>query len=328
VNTDSQPLTLAPSGLDDLRRSLAVAHAQRRRVASVELSSINRLVEHTAEDLTATVEAGMTLAEFQSRLATRQQWLPLDPPHAHTTTLGEILSQNLSGPRRFGFGTIRERLLGVAVVRADGRLIRGGGKVVKNVAGYDLCKLFVGSRGSLGVIVEATFKLNPLPESEKFVQARAADATELAALLRAVNESGVAPVVLDAHNLDTAAPANELRAANHFTVVVGFSGASEDVAAQCETLARLGLRETTTLDYENIFWSSNTADVKRWSVLPSRLAECAARLGGAPFVARAGNGLICYRGGPDAPRASLPIELMRRLKNEFDPASIFPDFQT
>jgi glycolate oxidase FAD binding subunit len=90
----------------------------------------------------------------------------------HTASIAEILNSNASGPRRLGYGTIREHLLGITVAMADGRLIHSGGKVVKNVAGYDLCKLFVGSRGSLGVLVEATFKVGPLPEVERFVAAR------------------------------------------------------------------------------------------------------------------------------------------------------------
>src|SRR5438552_3360089 len=107
--------------------------------------------------MTVTVETGLTLAALQARLAERGQWLPIDPPNPQTATLADILNANGSGPHRFGFGTIREHLLGLTVALADGRLIHSGGKVVKNVAGYDLCKLFVGSHGTLGVAVEATF---------------------------------------------------------------------------------------------------------------------------------------------------------------------------
>src|SRR6185503_18282450 len=117
------------------------------------------------------VEAGITLAALQQKLSERGQWVPVDPPHADTLTIGALLAQNSSGPRRFGYGTIRDHLLGIKVVLADGRVIKAGGKVVKNVAGYDLCKLFVGSRGTLGAIVEATFKVLPKPETEKIVAA-------------------------------------------------------------------------------------------------------------------------------------------------------------
>src|SRR5207248_4275632 len=113
----------------------------------------------------------------------------------------DMLNSNISGPRRFGYGSIREHLLGLKVVLADGRLIHCGGKVVKNVAGYDLCKLFVGSRGSLGVLLEATFKVRPLPEVEQFVGARCDSLSAAAALLEAVRDSELTPVVLDLHNL-------------------------------------------------------------------------------------------------------------------------------
>src|SRR5258708_768949 len=128
--------------------------------------------------MTATVEAGMTLADIQKQISTRGQWLPIDPPNAEQLSIGSLLATNVSGPRRFGFGTIRDFVIGLQVVLADGRIIHSGGKVVKNVAGYDLMKLFIGSHGSLGIIVEVTFKVLPLPETEQFVEAKCASLEE------------------------------------------------------------------------------------------------------------------------------------------------------
>src|SRR5215813_5806138 len=108
-----------------------------------------------------TPEAGMTLGALQDALGQRGQWVSLDPPHARQGTLGGILASNASGPRRHLYGTARDLLIGLTMVLADGSIVRGGGKVVKNVAGYDLPKLAIGSFGTLGVIVEATFKLRP-----------------------------------------------------------------------------------------------------------------------------------------------------------------------
>ena len=119
--------------------------------------------------MTATVETGITLAEFQRQTGKCGQWLAIDPPNPETATIADIINDNTSGPRRFGCGTIRDYLIGLTVVLADGTIIHSGGKVVKNVAGYDLMKLFVGAQGTVGVVVEATFKLRPLPESEQFV---------------------------------------------------------------------------------------------------------------------------------------------------------------
>src|SRR2546430_5431449 len=136
------------------------------------LTRLSALVEHEPGDLTATAQAGITLAALQAALHARGQWLSLDPPDAARATLGGVLAANASGPRRHLYGTPRDVLIGVTVVTADGAVVRGGGKAVKNVAGYDLPKLFVGSFGTLGVIVEATVKLRPVPDEERLVAAR------------------------------------------------------------------------------------------------------------------------------------------------------------
>jgi len=112
-----------------------------------------------------------------------------------------LLDTNASGPRRAGFGTIRDYVIGLRVALADGRLVRSGGKVVKNVAGYDLMKLFIGARGTLGVIVEVTFKLLPLPEAEAFVQAHFGTLEATERLIASVLESELTPAVFDLHNL-------------------------------------------------------------------------------------------------------------------------------
>ena len=162
-----QPATIA-----QLREQITAANNRSEKSVQFNLQPLSRVIEHTPEDMTVTVETGLTLSALQERLKQRGQWLPIDPPNPDAASIADILNANASGPRRFGYGTIREHLLGIKVVLADGRVIQNGGKVVKNVAGYDLCKLFVGSRGSLGVIVEATFKVRPLPEAEQFVGAR------------------------------------------------------------------------------------------------------------------------------------------------------------
>src|SRR5690242_13573289 len=124
---------------------------------------LNRLVEHAPHDLTATVHAGLSLTTFQTFLAQARQWLALDPVLDPAATIGGIIATNASGPRRRHYGGVRDQLIGIRVVLPDGTIARGGGKVVKNVAGYDLPKLFTGALGTLGVIVAATFRLYPLP---------------------------------------------------------------------------------------------------------------------------------------------------------------------
>jgi glycolate oxidase FAD binding subunit len=128
---------------------------------------LNRVVAHEPGDLTVTVEAGASLSDVQKVLGRAGQFLPLDPPGAFdgSATVGGILATNAFGPSRAGYGSARDWLIGLTVVDAAGRVIKGGGKVVKNVTGYDLPKLHIGALGTLGVIVEATFKVAPVPEA-------------------------------------------------------------------------------------------------------------------------------------------------------------------
>jgi glycolate oxidase FAD binding subunit len=129
---------------------------------------MNRVLEHAAGDLVVRVEAGARLRDVQATLATAGQWLALDPPEPDAT-IGGIIAANSSGPRRLRYGTARDLLIGITYVLPDGTVAKSGGKVVKNVAGYDLNKLFTGSLGTLGLIVEAIFRLHPVPAATRTV---------------------------------------------------------------------------------------------------------------------------------------------------------------
>ena len=131
------------------------------------LSRLDRLHFHEPADLVASVEAGVTLASLQSTLARRGQFLPLEVPFPALATVGGVLAANSSGPSRLAYGTARDWLIGIVVAQADGTVTKSGGRVVKNVTGYDLNKLYIGSLGTLGVILEATFKLAPMPEDKR-----------------------------------------------------------------------------------------------------------------------------------------------------------------
>jgi glycolate oxidase FAD binding subunit len=145
--------------------AMSLGNAPRRYDIALCLSRLNQVVEHEPADLTATVQAGKSLADLQRHLAESGQFLALDPPSGQEATIGGILAANASGPSRHAYGTARDLLLGMRAVQADGRIIKAGGRVVKNVAGYDLSRLFIGSLGSLGIIIEASFKLAPLPSA-------------------------------------------------------------------------------------------------------------------------------------------------------------------
>lgn len=147
--------------------AIALGNTPRRYDIALSLSHLNEIVEYEPADVTAIVQAGKTLADLQRQLAEHGQFLALDPPLGQETTIGGILAVNASGPSRHAYGTARDLLLGIRAVQADGRIIKAGGRVVKNVAGYDLSRLFIGSLGSLGIIVEASFRLAPLPRAER-----------------------------------------------------------------------------------------------------------------------------------------------------------------
>jgi glycolate oxidase FAD binding subunit len=131
----------------------------------VKLDRLNRLVEHDHANLTATVQTGMMLPALRELLAQQNQFLPFDPPGYARATVGGIVASNLNGPRRSYYGSVRDLVIGMKVVCASGEQIKAGGKVVKNVAGYDMCKLFVGSLGTLGIIIEVTLRVAPISET-------------------------------------------------------------------------------------------------------------------------------------------------------------------
>ncbi|MFM8468954.1 MAG: FAD-binding oxidoreductase [Limisphaerales bacterium] len=305
-------MTLRPASLAELSRQLAEHPTARHPVAAVDLAALAAIRDYTPEDMTVTAEGGLTLAALQTTLAARGQWLPIDPPHPERVTVRQLLADNLFGPRRCGFGTIREHLIGLEAVLADGRVTHSGGKVVKNVAGYDLLRLFVGARDSLGIITAATFKLRPLPEQELVLTAQFPTLTAAWTAVAALLDSPITPVALDLHNL----------VPGRFTVVLTLAGTRTEVEWQ-RTRAGDFQSPPSALDHEQSFWS-NTSPVLTESILPTKLCEALASLGSLPFLARAANGIIHHRGQPP-PKPAVPLALSRRLKDTFDPHHILPE---
>lgn len=201
---------------------------------------LNSLLEHEAADLTCSVQAGMTLAALQQRLGAKGQFLALDPPHAERATIGGILAANSSGPGRLRYGAARDLVIGLKVVLGDGTIARSGGKVVKNVAGYDLNKLYIGSLGTLGVIVEANFKLLPRPEHEETLLIgfdRAEAAMQIVVALLGAVVTPTALELLDQATQRQIAQALEPSVADMATehpyvLAVSFSGGRKAVARQ------------------------------------------------------------------------------------------------
>jgi glycolate oxidase FAD binding subunit len=191
---------------------------------------LDRIREHAPSDQIVAAEAGMTLAELQRRLAPHGQRLALDPPLPGRATLGGIVAANAFGPRRTRYGSVRDLVIGITIVRADGVVARGGGKVVKNVAGFDLPRLFCGSLGTLGLVAEVVFRLHPLPE---------ASATAVFEGLTAADVEETVPVLRDLAVEPTAMAA--LAAGPGFALAVRFEGFAPGVRAQVtRTIERAG----------------------------------------------------------------------------------------
>ena len=154
---------VAPKGSGNASR---LGNLPERLDVVVGTEMLPHLIDHNPGDLTVSVGAGTKFGLLQERLAEQGQWLPLDPPLAGSRTVGGILAANLSGPLSLAYGAARDFVLGVRVASADGAVTKSGGNVVKNVTGFDLPKLHIGALGTLGIILQATFKVLPLPKED------------------------------------------------------------------------------------------------------------------------------------------------------------------
>lgn len=278
--------------------------APRRLDVLISTAKLNAVVAHRYGDLTATIQAGATLGDVNRLLSQHGQWLPLDPPSADRATIGGLVATNDSGPRRHRYGTPRDLIIGVEFVRSDGRLAKGGGIVVKNVAGYDLPRLMTGSFGTLGVVVSATFKLYPI---------QAASATLVVDLGRDLQ----APETLNAlvaRILSSHLTPTSLEFATHpLRLLIRFESIEASVTQQCETAAKLiaesrleartirGPEEATVWSEHAGFAAADGGALLKVSIVPTELGAtldlldrlagkegcvAAGRAGGAVFLAK------------------------------------------
>lgn len=306
--------------------------------AVLDMRALNRVLAHEHGDMTATVEAGARLADVNRALARHGQWLPLDPPHADAATIGGILATNDSGPLRHRYGTPRDLLIGVQLATTDGALAKAGGRVVKNVAGYDLGKLITGSFGSLAAIVTATFKLSPIPAASKTLELKVADPAAVGHLVRSVMASQLEPVAFEiasrpstlhtqqtqsTHIQSFASSANFANSA--LMVLLRFASLPAVVDAQIERARADLLRWTTAArivdgDEERTLWRDHAADVwsgraddaiVRASWLPADIDKVVAAHAGE-LVGRAGVGAGLIRIAGDVDAQAGEVERLRR----------------
>ena len=204
-------------------------------VLSISTSRLNNLIEYVPADLVVTAEAGMKLSELNANL--NSQWLPIDPPDDGRATLGGIAATGMPGAQAFGYGAPRHHVIGMRVAMADGRIVKAGGRVVKNVAGYDMCKLFVGSYGTLGMIVELTCKLRPLPAVEITVVAQSPDFMPLVEAARMILGSELLPVAVELISPGNSALSDIIASNEQHTLLIRFAGDDETVAYQVKRAA-------------------------------------------------------------------------------------------
>jgi glycolate oxidase FAD binding subunit len=258
-------------------------------------SRLDRILEHEPGDLTCVVEAGLRLSALTEALAPHGQMLALDPPG--DPTIGACVAGNLSGPRRHRYGTARDLVIGVTVVLGDGTVASSGGKVVKNVAGYDLGKLFCGSAGTLGLIARVSLRLHPVPDARATVVAPADPERALAVL-----GSTLVPSAVDLHWPDRLA--------------LLFEGSERAVAAQVESFG--GERAGDEVWAEA--GERQRAARGRLSFAPGLLAEV---LGGLEqAVVRVAAGVAYVPEPVDDPRDPVEIALVNRIRAGFDPSGV------
>lgn len=276
----SDAFTVAPMGAGTW---LDVGNARQRVDMIVGTRRMARMLQHEPADLVASAEAGASLASCQAHFAQAGQWLPLDPPDDGRATLGGVVATGLGGVQSTTLGRPRNFVIGMRVVLADGRSIKAGGNVVKNVAGYDLCKLFTGSYGTLGLITELTFKLRPLPAATRTIVASGA-LTSLLATARTLCAGPGRPQALEILSPRLAREIKIGPAGTIYTLVLKFAGAPQAVIYQtAHALAALRLAGTsaTMADDEDPLWQNLAAVplrfadqlISRASVLPTDLPK-------------------------------------------------------
>ncbi|MGQ9927637.1 MAG: FAD-binding oxidoreductase [Chloroflexaceae bacterium] len=391
VHGRAPALVITPTTVEDLAGAVAACHAARvplvpwgggtrqrwgRPIAAetfvvLRTTGLRSILMHEPDDLTISIEAGMTFAALDAALAEHNQMLPLDPPRPDQSTIGGLLASGADGPRRLAYGTSRDLLIGIRVVEATGRVSKAGGMVVKNVSGFDMMKLYLGSLGTLAIIVSANFKLIPRPRAAASLSCFFEPPERAFRLIKALSASQLTPVAVE-YREDGPAASIEVR-------IEGLPAAVERHVRDLRRMAEeagasavsLSAEEPATVEQRWVSFNDapQTVDlaadelVARLSCLPAALetalgdaralaarAELSLRvqahaLSGVAYLRLRGSdeGLRAWHaallarwphlvviGAQPALAAELPVwgaalanlDLMRRIKQEFDPESL------
>jgi glycolate oxidase FAD binding subunit len=313
-SSESSPLRVAGGGT-----KLGWGHVTPDPDVEISTEQMSRVLEHNAGDLTAVVQAGVTLEHAQAVFAEAGQMLSLDPPLGRDdrATIGGIVATGDTGPMRHRYGAPRDLVVGITVALADGTLARSGGKVIKNVAGYDLAKLFSGSFGTLGMITELSLRLHPRPERT---------ATAVLACDRPERLENAASVL--AHSSLEAMSLDVVWGSDGGKVMARFGGAAPEQRARAAADLLKELGEVDVTDDDASLWEevrsrqrSGDGAVVRISGLPSELARISSAVGraGGSLVGRGALGVLWARLEGDDPSGL--AGRIEELRHDLDPLS-------
>lgn len=328
--------TLAPATQAEMAAAIAEAYASGEAIypigggtsldfglpakipgSGLSLAGLSRVVDYPARDMTVTVEAGVTMQTLADLLAAEGQRLPLGVPLADKATVGGVVATNWNGPRRYGCGTVRDYVIGISAVDGRGMSFKGGGRVVKNVAGYDFCKLLTGSLGTLGVITQVTFKVRPITEQFTLMACALQTTGQAEKLLAALVTSATTPAAIELLSgpaWDSEPALKTLAGASgpeKLYLVVGFEGSAVEVEWMTRRLhdewCALGIAAPITIGDATDFWKK-LVDFSAVGVSPLVLKASLVPSGVTPFIdalraldpqasvqSHAGNGIVIAR---------------------------------
>ncbi len=302
----------------------------KREGLGLKLTNLAQVIDYPARDMTITVEAGITMEKLSDTLASESQRLPVDVPRRGDATLGGVIATNWNGPRRYGLGNLRDYVIGITAVDGRGRDFKGGGRVVKNVAGFDFCKLLTGSLGTLGVITEVTLKLKPIPEAFALLHCDVPDLDAAERLLAALASSATTPSAIELlggplwNNDDVLSDASDGVSSKRCHLLVGLEGTEAEVNWMQQQLRsewdELGMASHRKLDQAaaETLWKrlvefpdSDAPLVLKANVVPSGVTPLIEALHAidpeASIQSHAGNGVVIAR------FAEIPTEGLSRM---------------